>query len=60
MLFRSQVQAPQVVDMEAGIYTKPKAAYDAYLSQLSTSKSASISAQNAKKTDAVSYTHLVY
>ncbi len=29
-----QVQAPQVVDMEAGIYTKPKAAYDAYLSQL--------------------------
>jgi len=49
-----QVQAPQVVDMEAGIYTKPKAAYDAYLSQLSTSKSASISAQNAKKTDASS------
>ncbi|MDM5145771.1 Cell division protein DivIB [Lactococcus lactis] len=46
-----QVQAPQVVDMEAGIYTKPKAAYDAYLSQLSTSKSASISAQNAKKTE---------
>ena len=49
-----QVQAPQVVDMEAGIYTKPKAAYDAYLSKLSTSKSASISAQNAKKTDASS------
>ena len=46
-----QVQAPQVVDMEAGIYTKPKAAYDAYLSQLSTSKSASISAQNAKKAE---------
>ena len=37
--------------MEAGIYTKPKAAYDAYLSQLSTSKSASISAQNAKKAE---------
>ncbi|RZI48798.1 cell division protein FtsQ/DivIB [Lactococcus kimchii] len=44
-----QVTAPQVIDMEAGIYTKPKAAYDAYLSDLSSSKAAASSAANEKK-----------
>lgn len=43
-----QIQAPQVVDMEAGIYSKPKAAYLDALNQLASSKSSSISAAKAK------------
>ena len=44
-----QVQAPQVVDMEAGIYTKPQGAYQDYLKQLADSKASALSAEKAKK-----------
>lgn len=44
-----QVKAPQVVDMEAGIYTKPKAAYLADLSKQASAHSSSLAAEKAKK-----------
>ncbi|WP_312681891.1 cell division protein FtsQ/DivIB [Lactococcus taiwanensis] len=46
-----QIEAPQVVDMEASIYTKPKEAYQAYISQLSSSKAAASSAKEKKTTE---------
>ncbi len=49
-----QITAPQVVDMEAGIYAKSKAAYDQDLSTLASQKAASLSASKAQAESASS------
>jgi cell division protein FtsQ len=49
-----QITAPQVVDMEAGIYAKSKAAYQQDLSTLASQKAASISASKTQAENASS------